>query len=42
MQAAQTNNETLNISREKLVLLVSQMFGGRIAAIVCQAGYCLF
>ncbi len=28
MQAAQTNNETLNISREKLVLLVSQMFGG--------------
>ena len=28
MQAAQTNKETLNISREKLVSFVSQMFGG--------------
>ncbi len=28
MQATQTNNETINISREKLVSLVSQMFGG--------------
>lgn len=28
MHATQTNKETLNISREKLVSLVSQMFGG--------------
>ncbi len=28
MQAAKKSNETLNISREKLVSLVSQMFGG--------------
>jgi len=28
MQATQTTNETLNIPREKLVSLVSQMFGG--------------
>lgn len=28
MQTTQTNGETINISREKLVALVSQMFGG--------------